>query len=404
MTRYLVGGNVDQLLARESASGVVGWYLTDRLGSVRDITSDAGQDLDHIDYDAFGNITVETDPALGDRYKFTGREYDSITGLYYNRARYYDPRTGSWTSQDPLGFAAEEENLYRYVANDPIDATDPSGMEEDGLLTRAGRVAKTGVIVGLNVLAWGLTGPIGGIAVTSVTVGLGGAQSYYSRQAQAGEVLGRPLETNEAVGLVGADVTGASAVYTVVQGQDIFTDEEVSTADRLETGAHLVVAYAAGKGTQAGLKSLTPRSTPNPPDTPDPINPYKERLGSLSDNGYGEPYGTPPPNNPLINPTSANRPTKPGSTVSEAATSFDSHARRPGWPGPKPSGNVAAKNAQAQALVDDILSNPARDVWTGPHSRPEWGGTVTEVYRPDGLGVRFDANGQFVGFITRPPS
>ena len=102
-----------------------------------------------------------------------------------------------------------------------------------------------------------------------------------------------------------------------------------------------------------------------------------------------------------LNLASASRPISPGSPISEAASNLNSHATRPGWLGPQPTGNNAAKNAQAQALVDNILNNPNRDVWTGPHSRPEWGGTVTEVYRPDGLGVRFDANGQFIGFISR---
>ena len=90
-----------------------------------------GQSLDHIDYDPFGNITIETHPGYGNRYKFAGREYDATTGLYYNRARYYDPTTGTWTSPDPLGFAAGDANLYRYVGNGPTDGTDPSGLLQE---------------------------------------------------------------------------------------------------------------------------------------------------------------------------------------------------------------------------------------------------------------------------------
>src|SRR5262249_27580244 len=59
---------------------------------------------------------------------WTGREYDSETGLQYNRARYYDPKTGRWTSQDPLGFDAGDSNLYRYVRNAPAANPDPSGL------------------------------------------------------------------------------------------------------------------------------------------------------------------------------------------------------------------------------------------------------------------------------------
>ncbi|HXG11328.1 MAG TPA: RHS repeat-associated core domain-containing protein, partial [Gemmataceae bacterium] len=83
----------------------------DRLGSVRDIvTTSGGQN--HLDYDGFGNVVVETNPVLGDRYRWTSREYDAETGWQYHRARYYDPATGRWTSEDPIGFAAGDANLY----------------------------------------------------------------------------------------------------------------------------------------------------------------------------------------------------------------------------------------------------------------------------------------------------
>ena len=60
-----------------------------------------------------------------------GREADSETGLQYNRARYYDPKVGRWLSQDPLGFAAGDGNLYRYVGNAPTRSGDPSRLDPD---------------------------------------------------------------------------------------------------------------------------------------------------------------------------------------------------------------------------------------------------------------------------------
>ena len=44
--------------------------------------------IDHIDYDSFGRVLAETNAAFGDRFKFAGREYDEVSGLYYYRARY----------------------------------------------------------------------------------------------------------------------------------------------------------------------------------------------------------------------------------------------------------------------------------------------------------------------------
>jgi RHS repeat-associated protein len=55
-------------------------------------------------------------------------EYDSVSGQYYDRARYYDEAIGRFMAQDPIGFAGGTEDLYEYVGNDPINETDPSGL------------------------------------------------------------------------------------------------------------------------------------------------------------------------------------------------------------------------------------------------------------------------------------
>jgi len=121
---------VDEILARISSTNSVAWYLTDRLGSVRDVVNATGTVLDHIVYDSFGNIVTETNAANGDRFKYAGREYDASTGLYYYRARYNDPTSGRFISQDPSGFSAGDANLYRYTGNSPTNATDPTGLDE----------------------------------------------------------------------------------------------------------------------------------------------------------------------------------------------------------------------------------------------------------------------------------
>ncbi len=133
--RYLFGPGevngavVDQILARTSASGTTAWYLTDKLGSVRDIVSSSGTKLDHVVYDSFGNIVTETSAANGDRFKFAGMAYDATTGQYYDRARWYGPETGLFLSEDLMGFAAGDVNLFRYAGNEPADGTDSSGTQ-----------------------------------------------------------------------------------------------------------------------------------------------------------------------------------------------------------------------------------------------------------------------------------
>jgi len=108
--RYLHGAAVDALLARSDASGVTDWYLTDRLGSVRDIVDTSGTVLYHTGYDSFGN-KVSTTGSGGDRFGFTGREHDAALNLYYYRARFYDPATGRFVSKDPIGFDADLERI-----------------------------------------------------------------------------------------------------------------------------------------------------------------------------------------------------------------------------------------------------------------------------------------------------
>ena len=139
--RYLHGPAVDMVLADEQLDGATGqtahvyWLLADQLGTVRDVAEydellGLTQIVNHIAYDAYGAVTSETNAAVDTIFGFTGREMDAESDLYYYRARYYDPGVGRFTSEDPLGFAAGDVNLNRYVGNGPTNATDPSGLWE----------------------------------------------------------------------------------------------------------------------------------------------------------------------------------------------------------------------------------------------------------------------------------
>src|SRR5260221_14365107 len=87
----------------------------------------SGSVIGRISYDGFGKIVSDTTGGSGDRYKYTGREWDSSVSLQYNRARYYDPAIGKWISRDPIGFDSRDANLYRYVGNGPTNYSDPFG-------------------------------------------------------------------------------------------------------------------------------------------------------------------------------------------------------------------------------------------------------------------------------------
>ncbi len=91
-------------------------------------------------YDPYGKATViyTNGDAIDNTILYAGYTYDAATGLYFDRARYYDPQLGRFISQDPLGPAGSGDNLYAYCGDNPLTATDPSGtttitlLDDDG--------------------------------------------------------------------------------------------------------------------------------------------------------------------------------------------------------------------------------------------------------------------------------
>ena len=140
---------VDQLFADEQvdwsdeeADGEVLWALTDHLGSVGDVVDSNGDLRLHRQFDSFGNVVGETHyntsgtsvfrgqtGYIDEAFAFTGRWFDKATGLQNNLNRWYDPQIGRWLSEDPIGFAGGDANLYRYVGNQPTGYIDPSGLD-----------------------------------------------------------------------------------------------------------------------------------------------------------------------------------------------------------------------------------------------------------------------------------
>jgi RHS repeat-associated protein len=129
LVRYLRDDS-GALLTRTVGSGAnagVGVYLTDRLGSVRDIANWSAAVLDHLDYTGPGVLT-ESNSSVGDYNKYDSYHFISAVGMYLAGARTYDPSTGRWGQLDPIGFDAGQANLYQYVGNSPVNAVDSSGL------------------------------------------------------------------------------------------------------------------------------------------------------------------------------------------------------------------------------------------------------------------------------------
>ncbi len=109
-------------------SGVEYRVIADQVGSpVLIVNARTGAIAEQISYDAWGNITADSNPGF-QPFGFAGGIYDRDTGLVHFGARDYDPLTGRWISRDPILFAGGDSNLYGYVLNDPINLLDPLGL------------------------------------------------------------------------------------------------------------------------------------------------------------------------------------------------------------------------------------------------------------------------------------
>jgi RHS repeat-associated protein len=124
-SKYVFGLGLDEPLSVDQGGNLY-YYHGDGLGNVNELTDGSGNVAKTYRYDSFGKISAQTG-SLDQPFAFTGREYDAETGLYYYRARYYDPKAGRFISKDPIGFGGGDVNLFRYVGNDPGNWVDPNG-------------------------------------------------------------------------------------------------------------------------------------------------------------------------------------------------------------------------------------------------------------------------------------
>ncbi len=124
--KYIYGPCTDEPICMIEAAGSYAgtyYYHFDALGSVVALTNSSGNTVEVYEYDVYGRLGA-SDPNHPNRFLFTGREFDKETGLYYYRARYYNPQIGRFLQTDPIGYDAGM-NLSRYCGNNPATFADP---------------------------------------------------------------------------------------------------------------------------------------------------------------------------------------------------------------------------------------------------------------------------------------
>ena len=115
----------DYMIAR----GITYRIFSDERGSpVLVVNAATGAIAERITYDEFGRVIADTSPAL-QPFRLGGGLYDTDTKLVRFGARDYDPAIGRWTTKDPILFDGRDTNLYGYVLNDPVNLTDPTGLD-----------------------------------------------------------------------------------------------------------------------------------------------------------------------------------------------------------------------------------------------------------------------------------
>ena len=101
-------------------------YTSDEMGSITHVTDEAGSVLNRYEYDAFGECIIKEE-TVANRFGFAGEQYDPVAGMYYLRARFYNPVIGRFIQEDT--YYGDGLNLYAYCHNNPVGYVDPSGHD-----------------------------------------------------------------------------------------------------------------------------------------------------------------------------------------------------------------------------------------------------------------------------------
>lgn len=182
---YVNGLALDEKLARHDG-GVTHYFITDHLGSTRALTDASGAVVERLDYDSFGDGAG----SAVTRYGYAGRELDADTGLLYYRARWYDPQTGRFISEDPSEFDGGV-NWYAYVGGSPLSLNDPDG-EIWNFVVGAGVGVATGYIIAkLTGTCYTLNDLVFDAVTGAAGVGIASGLGKLRRAARAGGIVTR---------------------------------------------------------------------------------------------------------------------------------------------------------------------------------------------------------------------
>jgi RHS repeat-associated protein len=261
VTANLINGGIDEVFMRTDSNGAVN-FLRDALGSTLALTNSSGSTLAQYAYEPFGNTFV-TSGSSANSYEYTGRENDG-TGLYFYRARYYDPQLGRFISEDPVEFRGGDANLYGYVWNSPLSFIDSFGRWGAGLQVSASGGAGLGagavgsVAGGIGVFGGNGNGLSGGAYGTAG--GFAGGGPYGPRYPNP------PGSPNGYTGAAGYGFDGGAGVFgtnakSVCDLKGPFKTLTIGAG--LGFGAQIQVAWSNGTYIASGSVTWSPLPWPS---------------------------------------------------------------------------------------------------------------------------------------------
>ena len=145
VTANLLTGNLDEVFSEVGSNGT-SVPLQDELGSVIALVNNTGTITTAYTFDPFGVTSLSGTGSLN-LFQYAGRE-NELNGLYYYRARYYNPLIGRFISEDPLGFAGSGQNLYAYASDSPINFRDPMGLVAESAVATTSSTAEVTAKIG----------------------------------------------------------------------------------------------------------------------------------------------------------------------------------------------------------------------------------------------------------------
>jgi len=236
------------------------YYHSDHLSSAQLITDYKGQEYERFEYTPYGEVWIEkasTVSALDVPYRFTGKERDKETGLYYYGARYLDPKDSRWLSVDPamgeyvpnpeqkadklpgMGGVFNYVNLhaYHYAGNNPVKYVDPDGEVINIAAAGVGAVVGAGIGAASAYIAGGSTRDI-------IAAAAGGAVS--------GGIAGLTMGASLGVQIAGAGIAGMASYGTT----QFIAGEPATLEGYAFNGAMGIASYGAGKLLNAGVSAV----------------------------------------------------------------------------------------------------------------------------------------------------